>query len=334
MYTKIVVPLDGSVLAERALPYAVRMANNFGADLVLLRVSEVMPLVSDTAERELEVIRVAEEYLLGVKNIITNSKLPVYMQPEQVHTLVAYGKSVREISEIAPFEKADLIVMATHGRTGLPRMVLGSTATSIVQHTKLPVVLIRPTDMEGGEMLEVVMSEALSLSFDSNAIHRVLLTLDGLPEAEAAIVPAIELAATMDASVYLLQVVAPFMPIEYGDLGAGYAYDTGAEEARRREEAYQYLDKIETQITAKGLRCVKVVKIGNPADEITDYAHKIQASTLVMATHARGKLGYLFMGSVAEEITRRTNLPVMLVHTFPKKHTSDKEQEVSAVTGG
>ncbi|MEI6046166.1 MAG: universal stress protein [Chloroflexota bacterium] len=325
MYNKLMVPLDGSLLAEKALPYAITLANRFGAELLLMRVSEVPALVSDTPEHELEVIHAAEIYLAEVQKFITAPTLNPHLEAKQVQTLVAYGESVREIAEIAPFEKVDLILMTTHGRTGLSRLVLGSVATSIIQHSKLPVILIRPEKLEEMETLTKTLTTPTSFSPDENG-RRVLVTLDGSPEAESVLVPALEMAHKLEAALYLIRVVAPFVPIEYGDMGVSYAFDVDQETENRRETAYQYLDKIQARIAENGLNCVKVVRIGNPADEIVDYARKIQASMLVIATHARGKLGHLFMGSVAEEVTRRTNLPVMMVHILPhgKSETSDK----------
>lgn len=325
MYTKLMVTLDGSPLAEKALPYAVRLANRFNATLLLLRATEVPALLNDTPEHELEVIKEAENYLQEVRATITDSAVEPHLDPEHVQTLVAYGDSVRELSELAPFEKADLIVMTTHGRTGLSRLLMGSVATQVVQHSNLPVVLIRPEKVKD-EPLTETMAEPVDLHLDENNT-RVVVTLDGTPEAEAVIEPATQLALSMGASVYLISVALPYVPMEYGDLSASYAFDPEQETQARREEAYAYLDKIQDQITAKGLNCVKVVRVGNPAEEITDYAQKVQASLLVMATHARRRVGQVLLGSVAEDVMRESHLPVMMVHTFPHSKAHQEKEE-------
>lgn len=325
------VPLDGSPLAEKALPYAVALANRIDAELLLLRVSELPALVNDTPEHELEVINIAEQYLAEVEQILTDPANALHLAPERVQTLVAYGESVREISEIAPFEKVDLIVMTTHGRTGIPRLVLGSVATSIIQRSTLPVMLLRPEKLDDDALLEELLAQPTRFSQDETNT-RIVVTLDGTREAESVISPAIELAKKLGAAVYLLRVIAPFIPVEYGDLGGGYAFDIDQETANRREVAYQYLDRVQAQFTEHGLNCVKVVRLGNPAPEIIDYVEKVQAATLVMATHARNKLGHMFMGSVADEVTRRTNLPVMVVHTtVPEKVVERVEDKVVSV---
>jgi nucleotide-binding universal stress UspA family protein len=319
MYSKIMVPLDGSPLAEHALPYAVTLAKRLDAELLLLRVTEVAPLLDDTPDKELEVIKGAEDYLELVRNAIIDPASESALDPEKVRTLVAYGDSKRELTELAPFEKTDLIVMTTHGRTGLTKLVAGSVATKIVRNVDIPVVLIRPEKIDKTEPLEETLHEATSLEVPENNM-RVVVTLDGTPEAEVAVDKAVELASNLGASLYLLRVVSPYTPMEYSDVSTGYVLDNTEETQYRREEAYKYLDKVQERITAMGFNSVKVVRIGNAADEITDYVSKVQASMVVMATHARGRLGSVLMGSVAEEIVRRSHLPVMVIHSQVPAH--------------
>ncbi len=328
MYKKILVPLDGSQLAEKALPYAIKLATKFGADLLLMRAAEVPTLLTDTPDHELQYLRQAETYLAEVRDTIIDTRLEPNLVPEKVQTIVIYGDAKRELAEIAPFEKADLIVMTTHGRTGLAGLLMGSVANNILHHTKLPVMLIRPKELdEPGLLLETLNQPT---GFDNQAAggNRIVVTLDGSPEGEAALEPALEMARLTSATVYLLRVVPLLVVSEYS--GSWYMYDLDEQGQARREEAYQYLDKIQERFATEGLSCVKVVRVGFPPDEIVDYVTKLKASAIVMATHARGRLGQVVLGTVAGEVVRHSNLPVMLVHTAQpvKMHEKSEQPEV------
>ncbi|HEX2914115.1 MAG TPA: universal stress protein [Chloroflexia bacterium] len=318
MYTKLAVPLDGSPLAEKALPYAIKMANNLNAELLLLKVSEVHGIRTDTIEQELIVIKSSEAYLELVRNTIINPDLKLHMAPEKVKTLALYGDPRRDIADMLPFEGVDMVVMTTHGRTGISRLVMGSVATSVLQHLKLPVMLIKPANLNHKESLEGLLNNSEYELPDPSRL-RVVLTLDGSVEAETALKPSLDLVRKLRASLYLLRVVVPMAPLDYNELYAEYGYDYGTEIAKenkeRHEEPYKYLEKIQNDISSSGVSCVKVIRTGNAVDEIINFANMVQASMLVMATHARGPLGQVLLGSTANEVVRRSNLPVVLVHT-------------------
>ena len=137
--TTILVPLDGSVLAETALTPAVELARLKGARLVLLRATEAHTLpMADPVQAQVEAVREAEDYLAGVRGRLTQAGIG------SVETSAWYGAPAEAIVEAARFRKADLIVMSSHGRTGLGRLVLGSVAESVLRGTRVPILLIRP----------------------------------------------------------------------------------------------------------------------------------------------------------------------------------------------
>jgi len=135
----ILVPLDGSTLAEAALPPAIDLARERGARLILLRATEAhgSPL-ADPAEAQVTAVRGAEAYLAGVRTRIHAAELPA------VDTSVWYGPPADAIVEAARFRSVDLIVMSSHGRSGLGRLVLGSVAETVLRATAVPILLIRP----------------------------------------------------------------------------------------------------------------------------------------------------------------------------------------------
>jgi len=317
MYTKLLIPLDGSSLSEKVLPYALRLANQTGAKLLLLRAVEIPAIYSDTPVHEAEALRNAEEYLADVKRVITDPTVKPHIDPDRLETLVVYGKTVKEITELAPFEKADLILMTTHGRSGISRLVLGSIAQQVVRHATVPVMLIRPLDQKHEQALQETLNGIGEPSYDcfETPGGNIVVSLDGSQLSEVGLIPAIELAQKLGATINLLTVVHPNIPVLYGDMvGLGYdAAEISDDSKKHLGDARQYLDKIREKIEAKGVECAEEVQIGMASDGIADFAVSIQAKAVVMVTHARGELGHLFLGSIAEDVVRRSHLPVLLV---------------------
>jgi len=135
---KILVPLDGSMLAEAALPTACEFAARDGARISLLRAADAMTLLgADTVEAQVTAVREAEEYLAGVMKRLEDKGV------RRVETHVWYGQAAAAIVEAAAVQKADLIVMCTHGRSGVGRLVLGSVAESVLRGTTTPILVVR-----------------------------------------------------------------------------------------------------------------------------------------------------------------------------------------------
>lgn len=157
MYNKILVPLDGSELAEQVLPQVIELANCTGAEIVLLRVPDVPVYeylmiapelgagMREQAENE------ARQYLERLSEKLLEMGLEV--QTQMVYEGAVYSTILNTAKEL----RVDLIAMSTHGRSGLARLVMGSVADDVVRHAELPVLLVRPQPVSG----------ALPLHFDS-----------------------------------------------------------------------------------------------------------------------------------------------------------------------
>ncbi len=145
MYKKLLIPLDGSDLAERALAHGIELAKAFDSDIFLLQV--VMHMVGSLAPYEIEyqlgesfrdaALREAHEYL---NQLATNHKDKI---SGTIHTKVIEGIVVDSILEYGAFQNINLIVMATHGRSGVSRWVFGSVAERVLRASKCPVFLVR-----------------------------------------------------------------------------------------------------------------------------------------------------------------------------------------------
>jgi nucleotide-binding universal stress UspA family protein len=135
----ILVPLDGSPLAELALPAAIEHARGSGAELLLLRAAQARALPgADPIEGQIRVVEEAEAYLGALVERLAVEGLG------NVKPLVWYGGAAYAIIEAARFHKVDLIVMTSHGRSGLGRLIMGSVAESVLRGTTTPILLIRP----------------------------------------------------------------------------------------------------------------------------------------------------------------------------------------------
>ena len=142
MYKNVLVPLDGSSLAEKILPQVTELAGLTGAEVSLLRVvlAHTFP-GADPTDAQVEVVREAEEYLAGVAE---------QLKGLQVSTHVRYGHDADEILNHAERDEIDLIAMSTHGRTGVGRFIMGSVADRVLRHSSKPVLLMRAKQESAG----------------------------------------------------------------------------------------------------------------------------------------------------------------------------------------
>jgi nucleotide-binding universal stress UspA family protein len=135
---RILVPLDGSALAESAIPKAIEIAEGRPAALILLRAAEAHTLPGvDSTESQVEVVQEAEDYLAATAARLREHGV------EHVETSVWYGPAAPAIIEAARLRKIDLIVMGTHGRSGVGRLIVGSVAESVLRGTTVPILLVR-----------------------------------------------------------------------------------------------------------------------------------------------------------------------------------------------
>jgi nucleotide-binding universal stress UspA family protein len=137
----ILVPLDGSALAERSLAHAAELSADSGARVVLLRAVEASSMLgTDRIEAEVKLVRDAEDYLAAMSTRATS------LGARAVTTSVWYGAAPWAIAEAARVQHADLIVMTSHGRSGLGRLVLGSVAEAVLRSTRTPILLLREAE--------------------------------------------------------------------------------------------------------------------------------------------------------------------------------------------
>jgi nucleotide-binding universal stress UspA family protein len=307
-----VVPLDGSELAERALPYAVRLAAARGGQLALIRVALGPPPSGfDWERQQVAVVDEAEAYLSRVADTLAVDRLPI-------QTVVPYGHAAAQIVKVTQELGAAEVVMATHGRTGLPHLLYGSVAEAVLARSRIPVLLVpaRP-------------GEAPMPPFDPIA-PRMVVALDGSAFAEAALPVAREMVGP-GGELILLRVEPPPDRVLRDTTGKVVAYLDQLEAGFRRE-ATNYLDRVVGQLKrdAPGLRVSVFVRVGEPAQGIVLAAADRSADLVVMATHGRTGLRRAVLGSVAGEVVRSGATPVLLVHPSSPSGSEQEEATLAA----
>jgi nucleotide-binding universal stress UspA family protein len=294
MFSTLVVPLDGSELAERALPYAVRFAAEQGSRLVLVRAALGPPPSGfDWERQQLAAMAEATAYLAGVAEKVA-TRVPVITAP-------LYGHPADEILAAVGQFAADTIVMATHGRTGVAHLLYGSVAEAVLARSAVPVFVIHARP-----------GEAPAPPFNS-ATARVMVPLDGSAFAEAALPAALAILGPAGELV-LTSVAPPPDHVELDERGRVRAYLDQQEDAIKWE-AFDYLRRVEVQLKQQRpeLRVSLDVRIGDPAPGITMAAIDRDADLIVMATHGRTGIRRAVLGSVAGAVLSTGSVPVVLV---------------------
>ena len=298
MFRTFVVPLDGSDLAERAIPFAVKLVEAGRGRLILARVALApAPMTLDGGNWEqdqLAVVNEAEQYLAGVAEKL-GPEVPT-------STEVAYGHAASEIVSLVTRAAADGVVMATHGRTGVAHLVYGSVAESILASSHVPVFLV---NARPGQVSEPPVDPSTA---------RVMVPLDGSAFAEAAVQTAVDFLGETG-NLVLMTAVAEPDHVERDEHGRVLAYLDQQEEARTRE-AREYLQTVAHQLRdAHPKLDVGVdVRISDPEHGIAVAANARQADLIVMATHGRAGVRRAVVGSVAGAVLRAGHTPVLLVH--------------------
>jgi nucleotide-binding universal stress UspA family protein len=298
MFTRLFVPLDNSSLAEQALPTAQSLAKIAGAALELVYVHEPEAFGGYADEAVHAARRSTEEsYVRAMADEIRNGT------GVTVHGHLATGVPADAICASAQEMGADLIVMTTHGRTGFNRAWIGSVADAVVREASIPVLLLRPRDMQSG------MKEALPLK-------RVLVSVDGSTNSERILESAAALAKCLDGRIIVVEVVAP-IPLMIPDATLAYTTLPAISDAEATEAvvraAIGRLGGLSSRLHQLGVLNVETyVKVSRfPAQAIIDAARLHSADVIAMTTTGRGA-SRLLIGSVTDKVMRATHLPLLL----------------------
>jgi nucleotide-binding universal stress UspA family protein len=321
MFHTLVVPLDGSQLAERAVPYAIRLAQASHARVVLVQAVLAPPPATldgtDWERNQVDAIAEVRTYLSDMADSLSG-------QVDGVEVATPYGRAAEKILETVETSQADCVVMSTHGRTGFDHLLHGSVTEAVLAKCPVPVFVVyaRP-----GEAEAPILSPTSA---------RLLVAQDGSSFDAPVLQAAVEMLGPRG-EIVLTTVVTPPERILYDDTRRHVlAYIDQQEESLTRE-ARDYLTEVAeslrngpTPITAK-----IAVRMGDAAGGIAMAAIDTQADLIVMATHGRTGINRALFGSVAGTVMRTAATPVVLIHpTQAPPPDTTAEQPVGAEAFG
>lgn len=295
MFDRILVCLDGSELAAQILPSARMHALQFGSEVHLLNVIE-------KSGREREGARSEESEMTAYLNKMAETLRKKDIEVNCATVEGAAGESILAYADQCEF---DLIAMATQGRSGLKRAVLGSVAGFVLRESGLPVLIIRPRE------------SGAKTSKDAQPITKILVCLDGSKLAEQVIACATGEALAFQAKLVLFQVVPE--PVAYSPGIPGAASVPVQTEAMLKQAemdlgfAREYLDGLAEPLRKKGMQVETAAMLGSVGQTILNYAYRNDVDLITIATHGRSGLKRAVFGSVADYVLRESGLPTLVI---------------------
>lgn len=286
-FRKILVPLDGSKLAERALDPALRIAFQQGSEVTLLRAPVIEGMAVPMAEplggvglfwpegAEQTAVHEARKYLENVKKRYRGRGVPLSMR-------LAEGDAAEVILATARARNFDLVAMSSHGYSGLTRLVLGSVTEQVLHGIGCPVLVIRSQD----------------------PVRHILIALDRSATSEQALEPGLETARALGARVTLLHACEPKDPVDREAQGHG-PIEHGVGSTLQESgplEVQDYLSEMARRYSDSGVQVETALTSLPVADKILDYAQAHDVDMIAMGTHGRTGFQKLVHGSITERV--------------------------------
>lgn len=306
MKSQILVPLDGSAFSEAVLPHAAALARLTSSSLTLLRAIPapvgITPVLVGATPPLGTTWDIWDEELVEARAGLDDLARDLRLEGLSVAT-----KIVDELPANAIVRYADdnpdvaLIAMATHGRSGLSRLVLGSVAEKVLHAVSKPLLLVRPPKKGDGDHTS-----------PAPKYDKITVTLDGSHFAEQALEQAKSLAADCNATLALITTIYEPANLSITDetLGPQITEDVVKRNTTRMS---CYLLDIARRLEAEGFKARPHLVHGQEADMILKVCDKIHTDLIVMATHGRSGLQRMWLGSVAMKVVQGSTLPVLLV---------------------
>jgi nucleotide-binding universal stress UspA family protein len=296
MFTRLLIPLDGSNTAEQALPWARAFAERFRLPVELLAVVDVESLLT-SVERARRFDKLVEQTSTEAKAYL--ERLSGRFVGLRVKRMVQQGSAADVIVEKAAANRSTLVAMTTHGRSGLNRWLLGSVTEKVLRATKNPLLLVRASPVGRSE------GEA--------TLKSIVAPLDGSELAEKSLTIVAKIAKKFAGEIFLFRAYRnPYLPFVSG--GGHYAVNVDELLAGVRDEARSYLDAKVAQLKKQGVEQISyLIQEGDAADEIVAMASDAPDSITVISSHGRSGVKRWLLGSVAEKVVRHANSPVLVL---------------------
>jgi nucleotide-binding universal stress UspA family protein len=305
MYRRILVPLDGSKTAEVVLPYAKELAGRLDLDPYFLHVCEPGSTETATADR-IYINDLAQKVKYDIKEIQTETGEGKINRTLETVEEVIEGHAAEEIINYAQKKDIDLILLSTHGHSGIKQWAMGNNADKVLRKAKCPTLLVKAAIPE-----EIIHSEWCR--------RTILVPLDGSSTAEYAL-PHAEMLAKQrgiePVKIVLVRVCEPvFVTADYPEASMKLTWEEHVKHMQDhvKEIAMQYLNKIQKRMEYSGIKVTSVVLMGKAADEIIKYAQDNAPNLIVMSTHGYSAVNRWEYGNIANKIVYGSRSPVFLV---------------------
>ncbi len=294
MFRKILVPLDGSKIAEAVIPFAREIAARSDAELLFVTVVQQVSVWD--AALSLQVLKreseIAADYLATVERDVSG-------EGQKVATRVLAGDAAEAVLAAADDGGVDLIAISTHGRSGIARWVFGSVATHILERASIPLLVLRPKEGE-------------DRGAPGPAVKKILVPLDGSEVANSVLPVVEEFAKTMGASLVLYHSVAPLSAYPGFESVGAAALSDAVEEMQK--QAREILARAAEEVKSRGVEVTTVVSLATAADGVLSAADELDVDLIAIATHGRSGLGRVVLGSVADAVVRRSaDVPCLVI---------------------
>ena len=296
MFNHLLVPLDGSTLAESALPAVVMIAKTMKASVTLFHVIEQNAPAAIHQDHHLTESAQADEYLKSVAGLRFPPGISVNWH--------VHSAAVRDVAEsIATHAHefdTDLIIMCTHGRGGMRDMLFGTIAQQVLARAAAPVLLLRPEERaEKGQF----------------NIHRILVPLDSESIHDEIFPYATGLAGAFGSELGLLTVIPTYGTLsgEQAALGSLLPGTTSALLEIEEEETRNHLEDHLAELQKQGLIASAAIARGDPVSEIVAAGARWKADLILLATHRKAGIDAFWARSVAPNIARNTRSPILLL---------------------
>ncbi len=289
MYDRMIVPLDGSELAEQVLPYVRVVSEGLKCPITLVRVFDVPAMIEGvpgaTIDRVANELRAdADHYLERVKGTLVDVGTDVLVVGKQ-------GDAASVIIEEAEKESSTIVMISSHGRSGITRWAMGSVAEKVLQATNNPLLIIRDQAAEGTSLIEG--DRTLKDWNNLLSVKNIIVTLDGSSISEQVIPHAMAFAKSL---------AVPLTPIRVSNSPNDDSENT------------EYLNNVVKRFRDENLQCDggKVLH-GNPATAIIEISEQIPNSLVAMTTRGRSGIQRWVMGSVTDRVVRHSGAPALVI---------------------
>lgn len=293
MYSTIMVPLDGSDLAEQALPFAIRVAKDTGGRLILVR----------AVRGGGSAVATAEHYLKGLAGRLRalGIELESHVYSDDATTAIVHAAQLRgpaasSTLQVLPHRMTELIFIATHARTGMAAILHKSVSESVLAQAEMPVMIIPPQ----------------ASPWPADKPISILVAIDGSALSEVALATAAHMAQALRAELTVLQVVE-------------------ADGDEPWEAAKEYLETAVGKYVAAGTSVEQEVTRGQPERVISEAGTTDQADMIVLATHGKTGQAQSSMGRVAKAVLHSATVPIILVR--PTELQFARAQEIAVANG-